>query len=68
MNAITYALNNVRHSIPDSVLRLAFSPQAITSFGARWRGNEQNVSIDASIRDKVIEGRVNIDCNLVGVP
>lgn len=66
MNAISYALNHVRHSIPESVLRLAFSPQAITSWGARWQSNNQNTSIDSAIRDKVIEGRVNIDCNLVG--
>lgn len=66
MNAITYAINNVRHMIPESVLQLAFSPQAITGFGSRWRGNQDAISIDASIRDKVVEGRVNIDCNLVG--
>jgi len=66
MNAITYAINNVRHMIPESVLQLAFSPQAITGFGARWRGNQDAVSIDSAIRDKVIENRVNIDCNLTG--
>lgn len=66
MNAITYAINQVRHAIPPAVLELTFSPQAITRFGSRWQGNDQHVSIDASIRDKVIEGRVNIDCNLVG--
>lgn len=66
MNAITYAINNIRHTIPDSVLQLAFSPQAITGFGSRWRGNQDAVSIDASIRDKIIESRVNVDCNLTG--
>ena len=66
MNAIAYAINNLRHIIPQSVLQIAFSPQAVVGYGSRWRTQNDNLSIDAAIREKVIEGRVNIDCNLVG--
>lgn len=66
MNAIQYALNHIRHTIPEGILQLAFSPRSIVQPTVRWNQNNEFVSIDQQIRDKVIEGRVNIDCNLVG--
>ena len=66
MNAIQYALNSLRHSIPEGILQLTFAPKNITQPTSRWRGNNDQYSIDYAIRDKVIEGRVNIDCNLIG--
>lgn len=66
MNAIQYALNHVRHTIPEGILQLAFSPRSVVQPTVRWHQNNEFMSIDQSVRDKVIEGRVNIDCNLVG--
>jgi hypothetical protein len=66
MNAIQYALSNLRHSIPEPVLKLAFAPRNIVHPTVRWQQNNDFFSIDHAIRDKVIEGRVNIDTNLVG--
>lgn len=66
MNAIQYSLNHIRHTIPEGILQLAFSPRSIVQPTVRWNQNNDFVSIDQQIRDKVIEGRVNIDCNLVG--
>jgi hypothetical protein len=66
MNAIQYALNHIRHTIPEGILQLAFSPRSIVQPTVRWNQNNEFVSIDQQIRDKVIEGRVNIDCNLIG--
>lgn len=66
MNAIQYALNHIRHTIPEGILQLAFSPRSIVHPSMRWNQNNEMISIDQQIRDKVIEGRVNIDCNLAG--
>lgn len=66
MNAIQYSLNHIRHTIPEGILQLAFSPRTVVQPAMRWNQNNEMVSIDQQIRDKVIEGRVNIDCNLVG--
>lgn len=66
MNAIQYALSNLRHQIPEPVLQLAFSPTSIVQPSVRWNQNNAFYSIDAMIREKVIDGRVNMDCDLVG--
>lgn len=51
MDPITFALTEVRHSIPPYVLALVFSP------AGRQFAHHQG-AVDAAIRDKVIEGRV----------
>lgn len=66
MNAIQYALNNLRHHIPEPVLQLAFAPRNIVQPSVRWQPNNEFFSLDHAIREKVIDGRVNVDCNLVG--
>ena len=66
MNAIQYALNQVRHTIPQQVLELTFSHQNIAPVPSRWSQGGANHSIDSNIRQKVIYDRVNIDCNLYG--
>lgn len=59
MNAIQYALTQIQYAIPHEVLMAAFYRQ---QFGRR----PVPASLDAIIREKVIEGRVRIDCDLVG--
>ena len=66
MNAIQYALSNLRHHVPEPVLQLAFAPRNIVQPSVRWNQNNEFFSIDAAIREKVIDGRVNLDCNLIG--
>lgn len=66
MNPILYALNHLRHSIPQDILHLAFSPRSAVNPTVRWGNNNDFSSLDHQIRDKVIEGRVNLDCDLVG--
>lgn len=59
MNPITYALSTIKHMIPIEILQRTF----ITNqklYGL------PNINLDAIIRDIVIEGRVLVDCNLVG--
>lgn len=58
MSAITKALQEIRFSIPDAVLRAAFIGQY------QWRGIPQ--SLDDAIMQKVLGPRVMVDCNLVG--
>lgn len=59
MNPITHSLNEIRHSIPASVLQYAF-------IGNRVRAPRVPVSLDTVIREKVIEDRVLPDCDIVG--
>lgn len=66
MNAIQYALNQVRHEIPMQILDLAFGYNSVAPRQTTWHQPSDNQSIDATIRDRVIEGRVNLDCNLFG--
>lgn len=66
MTPIQYALNDLRHKIPESILRFVFSPRPVARPQSMWQSNPELQSIDQGIRDKVIEGRVNIDCNLKG--
>jgi hypothetical protein len=62
MNPITKALSDLKFKIPKPILELTFLPKI--PFGT---GRQRNlVSLDYSIRDAVIEGRVLVDCNLVG--
>ena len=58
MNAITYAINNIRFNIPIEVLRLSFGePEGVFS-GA--------VGLDELITTRVIRPKILVDCNLVG--
>lgn len=66
MNPIQYALNDLRHKIPEEILRLAFSSNHVGGIPNRWQSNNQIQSIDAGLREKIIDGRVNVDCNLRG--
>ena len=67
MDAIQYALNEVRQQIPQAILERAFlQPLAQQGIFQRFQPVNGQHSIDYEIRDKVIEGRVNIDCNLIG--
>lgn len=59
MNPVSYALSAVRHHIPKEILETVFKPNQ------RYRTITPD-SIDAAIRSKVLDGRVFIDCNLVG--
>lgn len=58
MSAITKALQEIRFSIPDQVLRAAFLRQH------QW--GTMPVSLDQAIMQKVIGPRVMVDANLVG--
>ncbi|MBN22783.1 MAG: hypothetical protein CL678_15970 [Bdellovibrionaceae bacterium] len=59
MNIIQKALDEVRFTIPVQLLELAFIRQE------RWAAI-QPTSLDYRIRQKVIDSRVLVDCNLVG--
>ena len=58
MNAITYAINNIRHSIPLEVLQLAFGESEGTFSGA--------VGLDDLITTRVLRPKILVDCNLLG--
>lgn len=66
MNAIQYALNEVRHSIPPQVLKLVFDAKRIS--GAVYFGNEPQLptALEAEIRGKVIDSRVMPMINCIG--
>lgn len=59
MNAIQKSLSDLRHTIPNQLLELAF----VESY-YNYRAN--NISLDERIRNTVIRPRVLVDCNLVG--
>lgn len=61
MSAVKYALNQLRHRIPNEVLREAFQRNR---FDFRTAGAP--VSMDEVITVKVIRGRVFDDCDTVG--
>jgi len=62
MNAITKALSDLKFKIPKAVLEICFLPKL--PFGSNRQRNL--ASLDYIIREAVIEGRVLVDCNLVG--
>lgn len=59
MNPIEKAISEAKFSIPMEILNRAFSPTVLY-------GRATALNIDAVIREKVIEARVKVDCNLVG--
>lgn len=59
MNPITYALNMLRMHIPYDILHHVF----ITADNHK---DHYPIALDARIRDKVIDSRVRVDCNLMG--
>lgn len=66
MNAIQYALNDIRNHIPPQVLNRVFGVRNIPSSFQHYQPYQDHQSVDATIRAEVIEKRVNIDCNLSG--
>lgn len=63
MNPVTNALRRVRESIPPEILE--------KTFNANIRSYDQYkpsllVSIDKRIRERIIDSRVRVDCNLMG--
>lgn len=63
-NPIQYALQQLKHKIPIEILKLAFKSDYQPGF--RWGGDQRSQSMDSIIRDRVIDARVNEDCNLKG--
>lgn len=59
MDALSYAINEIRHTIPPPLLNLVFSRN-----GIRFANNPG--ALDAAIRDKVIDGRVRQNVNAIG--
>ena len=53
-NTMRMVLSNIHNTIPETILSLAFNP------------DNQPISIDKLIHEKVIVNRVMMDCNLVG--
>ena len=66
MTPIKYALQNLRHGIPIQILKYVFTTHNRGWTQSKWKNVNRQQSIDSMIRDKVIEGRVNVDCNLKG--
>lgn len=66
MNAIQFALNEVRHSIPPQVLKLVFDARRMS--GVQYFGNEPQLptALTAQIRSKVIDARVMPMINCIG--
>lgn len=59
MNAISYAIKQIKFSIPEAILREAFR-----NYQNSWR--QDITSLDERIINSVIRPRILIDCNLVG--
>jgi hypothetical protein len=59
MNPISKAIAEAKFSIPLEILQQAFAP--ISAFG-----RPTALNLDAVIREKVIDARVRVDCDLVG--
>lgn len=66
MNAITHAINHVRSTVPQQILELTFGQKNVTEKPTMWHQSTQHQSIDHVIRQRVIDPRVNADCNLYG--
>lgn len=62
--AIKYAINNVRQRIPKEILETIFKPT--TKYGLS-RLQYTGVSVDSTIRNEVIEGRIRPDIDTYGV-
>lgn len=62
MNPIQYSLQQCRFEIPPEILEYVF----VTRQDKERRYKPTPISIDAKIRELVIEPRVLVDCNLVG--
>ena len=60
MNIITKAIQDVRYSIPKEVLDYAFLDTSLLRSGIP-------ITVDQQIREKVIQERVLVDCNLYAV-
>lgn len=59
MNPITKALQDLRYTVPQQILEKAFIANTAPY-------NIVPISLDTIIREKVIEARVMVDCNLMG--
>ena len=57
MNAITYAINNIKYNIDKDILKLAFMEQ---------NDKIKNISLDDCILNKVIRSRVLVDIDIIG--
>lgn len=53
-DTMTYVLSNIRHSIPEEILNLAFKPRKF------------NTTIEQRIISEIVEGPIILDTNLVG--
>jgi hypothetical protein len=60
MNAIQFALNNLKYCIPRPILEKAF-----LSTGVAWR-QTSHTNVDEQILNNVIKARVLVDCNVIG--
>lgn len=63
-NAVSHAISYIRRKIPKEILDIVFSPR-LTENNRRYQFNAS--SIDAQIREKVIEGIVLLDTNNFGI-
>lgn len=63
-NAVSHALSYIRRKIPKEILDIVFSPR-LSENNRRYQFNAS--SIDAQIREKVIEGIVLLDTNNFGI-
>lgn len=66
MNAVQYALNDLRFRIPAELLKEAFQPTEYMQYANPFHTNNGFNSIEANIRQQVIDARVNVDCGLKG--
>lgn len=59
MNPVNYILSQIKFSIPAEILRAAF-------YNRGFGRNVLPTNVDELIRERVIEGRVRLDCDMVG--
>lgn len=65
MNPVTNALRRVREDIPVEILEKTFIDLKQCTV-ASMQGIKSVVSLDQLIREKIVDARVRVDCNLVG--
>lgn len=66
MNARQYALKYIRRYIPATILTMVFKPKQEINPQIRWARQNRIETLDNLLTEEILEGIVNLDCNLKG--
>ncbi len=66
MTPVQKAIADVRRKIPPQILQVAFMDQNFGPNLFQFAQSRNALSLDAMIREKIVEGRVMEDCNMLG--